>query len=83
MSASFVDEPWGRLETSGGSISVECPGDAGIDLDAKTSGGTIKIDRAFRTDGKRNKSRFRGQINGGGSPLDLRTSGGSIRIRAR
>ena len=83
VSASFVDEPWGRLETSGGSISVECSGDAGIDLDAKTSGGTIKIDRAFRTDGKGNKSRFRGQINGGGSPLGLRTSGGSIRIRAR
>ena len=83
MFASFVDEPWGRLETSGGNVTIECPGNAGIDLDAKTSGGSLKIDRAFETHGKRHKNRFRGQVNGGGSPLDLRSSGGSIRLRPR
>jgi len=81
--ATFVHEPWGRLETSGGNIAVAFPRDAGADVDAKTSGGNVKIDEALETRGKGGRHRFRGQINGGGSPLSLRTSGGSIRIEAR
>ena len=82
IDASFVEEPWGRLETSGGSLRVSFPATAGTDLDARTSGGGIKIDSAFQAEGKRSKSRFRGRLNGGGSPLTLSTSGGSIKIRA-
>lgn len=82
ISASFVHEPWGRLETSGGSVSVEFAADAGADLDARTSGGTVQIDRDIDARGKGNKHRFHGELNGGGPPLELRTSGGSIRIRS-
>jgi hypothetical protein len=80
--ASFTDEPWGHIETSGGSITITCPVTAGADVDARTSGGTVKIDKAFDSDGKHSKSRFRGRLNGGGSPLELRTSGGSIKLIA-
>lgn len=81
VQASFADEPWGRIETSGGSVNVECPAHAGTELDAKTSGGSLQIDDAFEIRGKRHKHRFHGTLNGGGSPLAIRTSGGSIRVR--
>jgi hypothetical protein len=81
--ASFTNEPWGRLETSGGSITVECTPAVGAELDAKTSGGTVQIDDAFDVQGHRHKHRFKGLLNGGGPPLALRTSGGSIRVRQR
>ncbi len=83
ISASFTDEPWGRLETSGGSISVEFAADAGADIDARTSGGTVKIDEHLEIDGKLGRHSFRGRLHGGGSPFKVRTSGGSIRLRAR
>ena len=84
IQASFQHDPWGRLETSGGSIWVEFPERAGVSLDALTSGGSVKIDPVFEVSGQTGrKSRFRGDLNGGGPPLDLRTSGGSIHIRPR
>jgi hypothetical protein len=81
--ARFVDEPWGHLETSGGSISVECDGGRGFDLDARTSGGSVKS-RLQLDDGARvERNEVRGSVNGGGPPLVLRTSGGSIKIGER
>jgi hypothetical protein len=81
ITARFVEEPWGRLETSGGSISVEFRQGAGSDLDARASGGQVKIDHSIRSEGKHGRHSFRGTLNGGGAPLQLRTSGGSIRVR--
>lgn len=80
---AFSDEPSGRLETTGGSIQVELPGDTGAELDAHTTGGSLWIDPEIVAEGRRGRRRFRGTLNGGGRPLDLRTSGGSIRIRSR
>ena len=80
---SFTDEPWGRVETSGGSISVEFPEGLGTDLDAKTSGGGVQIYDRIDADGEGGRQSFRGRLNGGGPPLELRTSGGSIRLRTR
>ena len=42
--ASFVAEACGRLETSGGGIDVAFPEDAHVDLDAKTSGGSVLLE---------------------------------------
>lgn len=83
IAASFSHEPWGRLETSGGSIAVEFPGEAGAELDARSSGGQLRIAPEIRARGRGNRHRFRGELNGGGPPLTLRTSGGSIRLRTR
>jgi hypothetical protein len=80
--ASFVDDPAGRLETSGGSIEVTFPEDASADLDAKTSGGRVRVDHEVTFSRPARKHHFVGEINGGGMPLVLRTSGGNIRVRA-
>jgi hypothetical protein len=80
--ASWVEDPSGRLETSGGQIEVVFPEESCVDLDARTSGGKVDIEHAMdRT--RRNKSnQVVGTINGGGFPLRLRTSGSKIRVRA-
>ena len=62
--------------------SVEFRHGAGSDLDARASGGHVKIDRSIRAQGKHGRHSFRGTLNGGGAPLQLRTSGGSIRVRS-
>jgi hypothetical protein len=82
IEVSFVDEPAGRLETSGGSIDVLFPAGAGADLDARTSGGRVEIEHDLEVEGRERPHHVSGHINGGGLPLRLRTSGGSIRVRA-
>lgn len=83
ISVRFTDDPEGQLETSGGNIEVEFPEDAGVDLDARTSGGGVEVEHEIVVQGRLDRSRVEGKINGGGGTLQLRTSGGSIRVRAR
>lgn len=80
--ASFVDDPAGELETSGGSIEVLFPRDGCVDLNAKTSGGQVRVDHEMRFHQKPRKNHKVGEINGGGADLRLRTSGGAIKVRA-
>ncbi len=83
ISVRFTDDPEGQLETSGGSIEVEFPEDAGVDLDAQTSGGRVEVEHGILVRGSLDRSHVVGKINGGGRTLQLRTSGGSIQVRAR
>jgi hypothetical protein len=82
IEASFVDEPCGRLETSGGAIEVVFREDLGADLDARTSGGRVEVEHPILLSDRSRRSHVVGRINGGGLPLQLRTAGGSIRVRA-
>lgn len=72
-----------RLETSGGGINVGVPGSAALDIDAKTSGGSVHSDLPVATPAsdKKRTSSLQGKLNGGGTPLHLRTSGGSIHLK--
>ena len=79
--ASFVEDPTGRLETSGGSIDVIFPEEACVDLDARTSGGRVRVEHQMELERSKRHHKV-GTINGGGLPLRLRTSGGSIRVRS-
>jgi len=67
-----------ELSTSGGSIKVYLFAEIKVDLSASTSGGRVKTD--FDVDGRVDKQKIRGTINGGGPRLRLSTSGGSVRI---
>lgn len=80
---SFSDEPWGRLETSAGHITVDFPGDARVDLDARSSAGRITLAPEFGPAEKSAWGHLSSVINGGGAPLVLRTSAGHIRVGAR
>ena len=70
-----------RLETSGGSVSVQVAENAAFDLDAETSAGGVHSDLPVTITGKAEHSRLKGPVNGGGQTVRLRTSGGSIEIK--
>lgn len=83
VTAEFSGAPSGVIETSGARIDVSFAADAGVDLEAETSGGRVDVDHVVAGDAARSRDRVAGSINGGGAPLHLRTRGGNIRVRAR
>jgi hypothetical protein len=83
ISVRFDDVPEGSLETSGGSIEAEFSEEAAFRLDAKTSGGRVRIEEELHLIGKIESGRIVGEINGGGPELRLHTSGGNVRVRVR
>lgn len=72
-----------ELGTSGGDIAVKVPRAAGFQLDASTSGGSVKAAGLTLTiaQGGLGKSKLAGAANASGPMLKLRTSGGDIVIR--
>ncbi len=82
ITASFDGPPSGVFETSGGSIVVWFAPDEGVDLDAKTSGGHVRVEHEILVRGSMNSRHIVGAMNGGGELLRLRTSGGNINVRA-
>lgn len=71
-----------RLETSGGGINVAVPSTAALDIDARTTGGSVHSDLPVtNAAGDKKRNTLRGQLNSGGTPLFLRTSGGSIHLK--
>ncbi|MCB9211336.1 MAG: hypothetical protein H6610_04615 [Ignavibacteriales bacterium] len=80
--ASILEQPMENcsLTTSGGGITVKLADNIKVDLDAKTSGGSVNTDFPITIQGKVERSKLEGVINGGGPDLYLRSSGGSINI---
>ena len=70
-----------RLETSAGRIEVHLPPDAALNVDAESSMGRVTSDFPVTVQGKQDRDRLRGTINGGGKLLVLRTSAGGIALR--
>ncbi len=83
IEARFLGPPAGQLRTSGGSIELEIPADAGAEIDARTSGGRVELDSDFTLEGSVSPERVSGRLNGGGARLVLETSGGNIVITGR
>ena len=81
----FAGDPEGDIRTSGGPIVAELPRGAGVDLEARTSGGRVKLesDVAIELQGEIDPQNVQGRVNGGGPDLKLRTSGGNVSIRVR
>jgi DUF4097 and DUF4098 domain-containing protein YvlB len=65
------------LSTSGGSVTVSVPSDLGFNLDARGNR-VVADDVAFN--GRTERDRMNGRVNGGGVPIRLRTSAGTVRI---
>lgn len=87
-SGSAMKNEW-SITTGDGGVNVSLPSDFGADLDAHSSGGTIRSE--FRTDtdsDDRDRDResrrhtLRGKIGSGGKALTIRTGDGSIRIKS-
>ncbi len=73
----------GRLESSGGGLTVTVDPSVGLEIDAVSSGGSVECDLPVTVRGKIRRDSLQGGLNGGGALLKLRTSGGGITIAGR
>jgi hypothetical protein len=58
-------------------------GDIGVDVNARTSGGSVHTEFPVTVQGEIKRSRLDAKLNGGGPELYLRTSGGSIYLKKK
>lgn len=70
----------GRLESSGGGITVSL--DPSVHLDVEAHGDHVESDLPLTVSGRVSRESLHGTLNGGGPSLRLETSGGSVHIRA-
>jgi hypothetical protein len=88
-SGSAMKDEW-SITTGDGGVNVSLPPDFGAELDAHSSGGSIRSE--FRTgsdsddrdssDRESRKHTLRGKLGSGGKTLKIRTGDGSIRIKS-
>lgn len=69
----------GRIESSGGGITVSL--DPSVRLDIEAHGDHVDSDLPLTVSGRVSRESLHGTLNGGGPSLRLDTSGGSVRIR--
>jgi len=75
-----VTSAW-EASSGSGSISITLSPGPGFDVDARSSSGTIKVDREITMQGEINRHHVRGKVGGGGPTLMLHTSSGDIRVQ--
>jgi DUF4097 and DUF4098 domain-containing protein YvlB len=69
------------VSSSGGDLTVRVPKDTTGELNAASSGGSVRTELPVTTT-QMGEHRLTGTINGGGNPIYARTSGGSIKVVA-
>lgn len=72
----------GKIESSGGGITVAIDPNVDLSIDASTSGGSVRTDVPVKIIGKVNGSSIKGSLGKGGEMLYVHTSGGSVSIGA-
>jgi DUF4097 and DUF4098 domain-containing protein YvlB len=82
IDASFAkgNSHGGRLESSGGGITVSV--DPAVSLSIDAEGNHVHADLPLRVQGEISRRSLHGSLGSGGESLRLRTSGGGIRIRS-
>ena len=70
-----------KLSTSGGGVTVTVPSDAAFNLNADTSGGGVSCELPITIQGKKERGRLKGPVNGGGPTVALHSSGGGIHVK--
>ncbi len=70
-----------NIHTGDGSVELRIPSDLAASLDAHTGDGHIESDLPIEINGRLERSSLRGNLHGGGPPLQIRTGDGSIRLR--
>lgn len=79
LAAPIIDEI--KLSTSGGGVTLKVADGSAFNLDASTSGGGVTCDLPVTVQGKLERNRLKGPVNGGGPVVHLRTSGGGIHVK--
>jgi hypothetical protein len=70
----------GKIESSGGGITVGVDPNVDLAIDASTSGGSVRTEIPVKFVGKVNGSSIKGTLGKGGETLYVHTSGGSVTI---
>ena len=71
-----------NVHSGSGSIDLRVTGDAGLDLYARTSSGSVNVDSPITLEGGQiNRREVRGKIRGGGTRLEATTGSGTIHIQ--
>jgi DUF4097 and DUF4098 domain-containing protein YvlB len=82
VTAELVGQNRGiSVSSSGGDLTVRVPKGTTGELDAATSGGSVRTELPVTTT-ELGEHKVTGTINGGGNPIYARTSGGSIKVVA-
>jgi hypothetical protein len=81
---STMKDEW-SITTGDGGVNVSVPSDFSADLDAHSSGGSIRSELKTDGDSEDRESRrhtLRGKLGSGGKTLKIRTGDGSIRLKS-
>jgi len=76
------DEPTGdwHIGTGSGRIDLRLPSQVSFNLDAKTSSGSLKLDRPITVQGLVSRNHLQGKAGDGGVLLEVHTASGNIEI---
>ena len=80
MLSKVSDHDRMSFKTTNGGIKLTLPDDIQADIEASTVNGGISTDFPLEVQGRFNRKKIRGTINGGGVSIDLRTVNGGITI---
>jgi len=69
------------VHTGSGSVRLRLVSEAGFDLDAHTSSGTISVSQPVTVQGTMGRKELRGKVHGGGVPVQVETGSGNIEIQ--
>lgn len=68
------------VRTGSGGVRLKLANDAGFDLNARTSSGSISVSQPVTVQGTINHKEIRGKVHGGGVPVEVETGSGNIEI---
>jgi len=69
-----------RASAGSGNIELRVPSSTSFNIDAKTSSGTLKVNRPVTMQGNLGKNHVQGKVGNGGVLLDLHTGSGDIQV---
>jgi DUF4097 and DUF4098 domain-containing protein YvlB len=69
------------VDSGSGNIHLKLASDAGFDLDAHTSSGSISVSQPVTVQGTMGHKELRGKVHGGGVPVKVETGSGNIEIQ--
>ena len=69
------------VHSGSGNIRLRLASEAGFDLDAHTSSGSISVSQPVPVQGSMGRKELRGKVHGGGVPVEVETGSGNIEIQ--
>lgn len=69
-----------QIHSGSGSINLRLQSQAGFDLDARSSSGSVTVNRPLTVQGTMKRNRVQGKVGSGGVLLSLETGSGDIRL---